>query len=149
MTRVEIDVTKMLELWGILLPQGTEKLSRGVTFHCWSIKFSLLLLIAFLPLVACWFGFVFIFLHVTFFCIRFRTPGVCGLALDQHLLLWLDVGNNISSPASAYHLFVIPFPAAPAHYIRGGLLVLLQTLVQELHPRVQRSALAAQAQPGV
>ncbi len=29
-----------------------------------------------------WFGLVSVFLHVAFFCIRFRTPGVCGPALD-------------------------------------------------------------------
>lgn len=42
-----------------------------------------------------WFGLVSVFLHVTSFCIQFRTPGVCGPPLHG-LLLWPDVGNNIS-----------------------------------------------------
>ncbi len=29
-----------------------------------------------------WSGLDWFLLHVTFSCIRFRTPGVCGLALD-------------------------------------------------------------------
>ncbi len=44
-----------------------------------------------------WFGLVSVFLHVTLLCIRFRTPGVCGLALDYLIAVArCGQGNNIS-----------------------------------------------------